>query len=109
MPNTVCTLLPTYAGSYIDSESECKETNSTSQKILGFFQELLFLAAQLLHVDGVLPLQTLQNRRFVILLAATEFTHYAGFLKFSLKLLQRALDVLAFFYGYYNHALFLRF
>ena len=56
-----------------------------------------------LYVHSVLLLKSLNHRGFVKLLTITQFFHNAGLLKFTLELLQRFLDVLAFFYRYYNH------
>lgn len=68
---------------------------------------LLFLVgAELLYVDSVFHLQTLQYRGFVILLTSTELFDNTSLLKLSFKLLQRSLDVLTIFYGYDNHFLF---
>jgi len=53
----------------------------------------------------VLHLQALEYRRFVELLACTEFLDDTGLFKLSLKLLEGLLDVLAFLYCYDNHVL----
>lgn len=61
---------------------------------------LLFLVgAELLYVDSVFHLQTLQYRGFVILLTSTELFDNTSLLKLSFKLLQRSLDVLTIFTG----------
>lgn len=60
-----------------------------------------------LHINGVLFSNATFNRGLVKLLTGTEFLHDTSLLKLSLELLQGALNVLAFFYRYYNHFLFL--
>jgi len=64
---------------------------------------LLFVLTQALNVYGTLHLEALNFRRLVELLTATELLHYACLLKFSLEFLEGSFDVLALFYGYYNH------
>lgn len=70
---------------------------------------LVFLTVELLHVDGVLFGQTLYYGGLVILLTTAELLDDAGSFEFSLKLLEGALYVLAFFHGYYNHVVLLLF
>ena len=73
-----------------------------------FPQLFLFLAlAQLLYIDGMFHLETLQNRRLVILLTLAQLFHDAGLLILSLKLLQRSFEVFTIFYGYDNHSVLL--
>ena len=64
---------------------------------------LILYSTQLLYVNSVLHGETLLNRRLVELLTSTELLYNTSLLKLSLKLLQSALNVLAFFYGYYDH------
>ncbi len=66
---------------------------------------LLFGLTELLHVDGMLHLQALQNRRLVELLTTAKLFHHACLLVFSLKLLECSFDVLTFFNRYDNHVL----
>ena len=53
-----------------------------------------------LNVDSTFHLQSLQNRRFVILLSASQFFYNTCFFKFSFEFLQRFFNVFAFFYWY---------
>lgn len=64
---------------------------------------LVFLGAQLLHINCVLLGKALKHGRLVKLLAGTKFLYDAGFLEFSLEFLESALYVFALFHGYYNH------
>ena len=68
---------------------------------------LFLVCTELLYVNGVLHLQALQDRRLVELLATTQLFHNTCLLELSLKLLEGLLDVLAFFYWYNNHTVFL--
>lgn len=70
-------------------------------RFLGFF--LILYAAQLLHIHGTLLSETLQHRGLVELLTCAKFLHHTSLLKLALKLLQSSLNVLTFFYRYYNH------
>ena len=65
---------------------------------------LFLFLAQLLYVNGVLHLEALENRRLVELLTTAKLFHNTCLLKFSLKLFECSLDVLAIFYWYNNHA-----
>ena len=58
---------------------------------------------EFVHVNGVLHLDTLQNRWLVKLLASTHFLDDASLFSLSLELFESSLDVLAFFYRYDNH------
>lgn len=58
---------------------------------------------KLLNIDSMFHLKSLQNRRFVELLTSPQFLNNTSLFEFSLKLLQGSFNVLAFFYGYYNH------
>ena len=71
----------------------------------GGYVLLLLSLTELLHVDGMLHLQALQDGRLVELLTTTEFLHDASLLVFSLKLLKCSFDVLTFFNRYDNHVL----
>ena len=64
---------------------------------------LLLVSAELLYVDSVLHLESLEYRRLVVLLTSAEFLYYACLLKLSLKLLECSFDVLTIFYWYNNH------
>ena len=61
---------------------------------------------ELLHIDGMFHGEALQNGGLIELLTSAEFLHYTSLLKLTLKLLQSSLDVLTFFYRYYNHCCF---
>ena len=63
----------------------------------------LLVLTQALNVYGTLHLEALDLRRLVELLTTTKLLHYASLLKFSLKFLEGSFDVLALFYGYYDH------
>ncbi len=67
---------------------------------------LLLVSAELLYVDSVLHLESLEYRRLVVLLTSAEFLYYACLLKLSLKLLECSFDVLTVFYLYNNHFCF---
>ena len=54
-------------------------------------------------IDGVLHLETLEFRRFVKLLTATEFFYNAGLFILSLEFLEGALYVLTLLNGNNNH------
>ncbi len=56
-----------------------------------------------LNVNRTFHFKSLQNRRFVILLSASQFFYNTCFFKFSFEFLQRFFNVFAFFYWYYNH------
>ena len=56
-----------------------------------------------LNINGMFFLKSLEYRRFVKLLSASQFFYDASFFKFSFELLQRFFNVFAFFYRYYNH------
>ena len=56
-----------------------------------------------LYVNSVFLVKSLDYRGFVKLLTIAQFFYDTGFFKFAFELLQRFLDVLAFFYRYYNH------
>lgn len=62
------------------------------------------LALQLLHVNRLQHFLAALHRRLGKLLTAAQLTHDASLLKFTLQLFQRALNVLAFFYGYNDHS-----
>ena len=62
---------------------------------------------KLLYIDGTFHSEALLDGGLVELLACAEFLHDTGLLKLTLELLQGLLNVLAFFYGYYNHCCFL--
>ena len=64
---------------------------------------LLLVLTKALNVYGTLHLEALHFRGLVELLTTTELLHYASLLKFSLKFLEGSFDVLALFYGYYDH------
>ncbi len=67
--------------------------------------KLQFLVlTQLLYIDSVLHLESLQNRWLVKLLTCAEFFHNTCLLELSLKLFESSFNVLAIFYGYNNHA-----
>lgn len=67
--------------------------------------KLVFVTMKSSYIDSMLFGKTLLNRRFVKLLAATQFLNHTCFFKLSLELLKRSFDVLAFFYWYNNHTL----
>ena len=71
--------------------------------IVGADRLELLVLTQALNVYGTLHLEALYFRRLVELLTTTEFLYYASLLKFSLEFLKGSFDVLALFYGYYNH------
>lgn len=66
-------------------------------------RHLLLVAVQLLYVYSVHHFVALDYRRLVELLTATEFFYNACFLKFTFEFLEGLFDVLALFYGYYDH------
>ena len=65
--------------------------------------KLLLVSAQLLYVDGVFHLETLQNRWLVILLTSAKLLNNTCLFKLSLKLLESSLDVLTVLNWYNNH------
>ena len=65
--------------------------------------KLIFYTLQLLNVNSTFLGQPLNNRRFVELLTASQFSYDTGLFELSFELLQRSFNVLAFFYRYYNH------
>ncbi len=67
--------------------------------------KLIFAGTELLHINGMFHLETLQNRRLVILLASTELLHNACSFEFAFEFLQSTLYVLTVFYWYNNHFL----
>ena len=67
---------------------------------------LLLVSAELLYVDSVLHLESLEYRRLVVLLTSAELLYNACLLKLSLKLLECSFDVLTVFYLYNNHFCF---
>ena len=71
------------------------EKKKTKSKPDGLF--LFFSLLQFLYVYGVLHLETLQLRRFVKLLTATEFFYNTGLFILSLEFLKGALYVLTLF------------
>lgn len=64
---------------------------------------LVLYALKLLNIDSTLHLQTVLNRGLVKLLTGTKLLNNTSLLKLTLELLQSALNVLTFFYRYYNH------
>ena len=66
--------------------------------------ELLLVLTQLLHVDGLDHFLAVGDRRLFECLTAAEFLYDSCALEFALEFLEGFLDVLAFFYGYDNHA-----
>ena len=74
---------------------------------LNFFNTLtrglVLYALKLLYIDSTLHLKTVLNRGLVKLLTGTELLNYTSLFKLTLELLQSALNVLTFFYRYYNH------
>lgn len=64
---------------------------------------LLFVAAQLLHVDSFGDLVATDYRVFSECLALSQLAHDTCLLEFSFEFLQSPFDVLAFFNWYYNH------
>ena len=68
---------------------------------------LLFLVgAELLNIDSVLHLESLQNRRLVVLLTCAQLLNNTCLFEFSLELLESSFDVLTIFYWYNNHFVF---
>ena len=61
---------------------------------------------ELLYIYSVLHGEALENGGLVELLTGAEFLHDTGLLVLTLELLQSSLNVLTFFYGYYNQCLF---
>ena len=59
------------------------------------------------ELDGVLHLQTAQDRGLVVLLTSAKLLNNTCFLKLPLELLESSFDVLTIFNRYDNHALFL--
>ena len=51
-----------------------------------------------LNVNRTFHFKSLQNRRFVILLSASQFFYNTCFFKFSFEFLQRFFNVFAFFF-----------
>ena len=84
--------------------NEFTEIYSNYQIFRRFF--LLLGLTQFLYVDGVLHLETLQDRWLVILLTGTKLLNDTCFLELSLKLLESSLNVLTIFYWYNNHCFF---
>ena len=67
--------------------------------------DLLFVLAQVLHVNRLHHLLAVGNRGFLERLAAAEFLYNAGTLVFTLELLESLFDVFALFDLYDNHVL----
>ena len=65
------------------------------------------MGMQLLHIDGMLHLNSFEFRRLVELLTSAELLDDTGLVEFAFKLLNGAFDVLAFFYRYYDHCIHL--
>jgi len=63
----------------------------------------IVVSMHLLNVNSVLHLNTLQLTGFVELLTTTKFLNDTRLVEFAFEFLNRALDVLAFFYWYYDH------
>ena len=61
---------------------------------------------KLLNVNSALLLESILYRRFVKLLTSSQLFYNTSLFEFSLEFLQRFLNVLAFFYRYYNHFVF---
>ena len=64
---------------------------------------LLLVVAELLNIDSVLHLESLQYRRLVVLLTSTELLYNACLLELSLELLECSFEVFTVFYWYNNH------
>jgi len=78
-----------------------------TQQIKGADTRRLFLyAAQLLHVDGLHHLLAVGDRGLLECLTRAQFFNHAGAFKFTFEFLESTLDVLAFFYLYNNHIIF---
>ncbi len=67
----------------------------------------IVMGMQLLHIDSMLHLNSFELRRLVELLTRTELFDDTGLVEFAFKLLNGAFDILAFFYGYYDHCIHL--
>ena len=65
---------------------------------------LLFQKAKVLYVNGLLLCNTALYGRLLEILAGTHFANCTGLFEFTLELFQSALDILTFFYLYYNHS-----
>ena len=65
------------------------------------------MGMHLLNVNGMLHLNTFQLAGFIELLTFTKLFDDACFVEFAFKFLNRALDVLTFFYWYYDHCIHL--
>ena len=64
---------------------------------------LLFLVgAELLYVDSVFHLESLQNRWLVILLTSAKLLYNTCLFELSLELLESSLNVLTFFYRMFS-------
>ena len=68
---------------------------------------LIVVSVQRLHILRMCHLDTLQLARLVKLLTAAEFFHHTGLIEFAFEFLNRALDVLTFFYRNDNHCIHL--
>ena len=69
----------------------------------------IIVCVERLNILSVSHLHTLYLRRLVELLTTTQLLDDAGLVKFTFELLNRALNVLAFLYRYYNHRIHLLF
>lgn len=65
----------------------------------------LFLIPQALDILGLLDFCSTSYRRFGELLPASQLAHGSCLVKLSLETLQGSIDVLSFFYWYYQHGL----
>lgn len=74
---------------------------------MSMYQLHIIMGMQLLHIDCVLHLNSFELRRLVELLTGTELFNDTGLVEFAFKLLNGAFDILAFFYGYYDHCIHL--
>ena len=60
---------------------------------------------QLLHIDCVHHFLTSYGAGLVELLATTKLFDDTGLVEFAFEFLNGAFDILAFFYGYYDHCM----
>ena len=65
----------------------------------------IIMGMHLLHINSVLHLNTLKLRGLIELLTSAELLNDTGLIEFTFEFLNGAFDILAFFYGYYDHCM----